>query len=202
MSTKVVLKDVRISFCDTLFVPKEYEAGDGKFRHSSTFLVVPGSANDKAIQAAIKAEALAVWGKRAEVMLESMRGNSNKYCYTKGDLKADKYDGYEGMLVLASHRRAKDGAPGVFSQYPGPDGKAARLTEKDGKPYAGCYVNAVVEIYAQEGTNAGIRSGLVSVQFWRDGDAFSAGSVANPDDFETLAPSEGGFDDEEGGSLV
>lgn len=200
---KVKLNDVRISFCHSLFKAEDYQ-GNKKMRHSASFLIVPGSANDKAIQAAIKAEALDTYGKRADAVLESVRGQNNKFCYTKGDLKADKYEGYEGMLVLSAHRKEEQGPPGVFGNTAGPDGKPARLTVNDGKPYAGCYVNATVDIYAQKEPNVGIRCGLIAVQFWRDGDAFASGSVANPDDFETLAEgADSGFhDDEAGSSLV
>lgn len=178
MTTKVKLTDVRLSFPD-LFVAKEFKAGDGKPRFSATFLVAPGSENDKAINAAIMAEANTTFEKKAATMLESFRGNGNKYCYTKGDLK--EYDGYAGMMALASHRRSSSGRPLVI------DGQKNPLVEEDGKPYGGCYVNATVEIYGQKGENAGIRCGLLAVQFARDGDAFTAGSKPSTDDFDDIA---------------
>ncbi|CAN0502063.1 unnamed protein product, partial [Phaeothamnion confervicola] len=67
------------------------------------------------------------------------------------------------------------------------DGQKNPLVEEDGKPYGGCYVNATVEIYAQKGENAGIRCGLLAVQFARDGDAFTAGSKPSADDFDDVA---------------
>ena len=47
---KVKLSNVRLSF-PQLFVAKEFKPGDGKPRFDATFLIVPGSANDKAMTA-------------------------------------------------------------------------------------------------------------------------------------------------------
>lgn len=167
---------VRLSFPD-LFEPVQYE-GKGAFRYNASFLVTPGGANDKAIQAAIIEAANETFGKKAAVMLDSIKGNSNKFCYVRGDLK--EYDGYAGMLVLSGHRQQKAGRPLLI------DGQKNPLTAADGKPYAGCYVNASLDIYAQDGTNSGIRCGLKGVQFAADGDAFSGSRVASADEFETV----------------
>jgi hypothetical protein len=179
----IKLKDVRLSFPD-LFVAKEFKTGDGKPRYNATFLVVPGSENDKAIQAAIQAAAADVFGAKAKAILESVKGQSNKYCYLNGDLK--EYDGYEGHYYLASHSKTR---PLVIDRAKNP------LTEQDGVIYAGCYVNATVSIYAQKGENTGIRCAFNGVQFNRDGDAFSAGAPASVDDFDSLdtAVSDGGL---------
>ncbi|MDP3939856.1 MAG: DUF2815 family protein [Deltaproteobacteria bacterium] len=187
MSTKLKLLDVRLSFPD-LFEAVEFKAGDGKPRYNASFLVVPGSENDKKIEAAIAAEVKAAFADAAKgaKWLAGIRGQSNKDCYTDGDKK--EYDGYEGMKVLSSHRRAKDGPVGVYGNVIDPQtGKVVVLTELAGKPYAGSYVNATVEIYLQtKGENQGVRSGLQAVQFARDGDAFSGSKPATPDDFDAL----------------
>jgi Protein of unknown function (DUF2815) len=172
---KVFLKEVRLSFPD-LFVPTEYEKGDGKPRYNATLLVVPGSENDKAIQAAIKAAAEEVFGaKSAPAMLKQFEGNSQKYCYLDGNTK--EYDGYANHMYLACHSKTR---PGVYNRDKTP------LTAEDGKPYAGCYVNASVEIYAQNTANKGIRAAITGVQFVKDGDAFGSGAPASPEEFEDL----------------
>ena len=181
---KIKLQDVRLSFPD-LFTPVGFEEGDKKLRYNATFLVVPGSENDKAIRAAIDAAAEEAWPKKSAAMLESFKGNSNKYCYLNGDTK--DYDGYEGMMYLSSHRGSGDGAPAVKGADIDPStGKVRDLKAEDGIPYAGCYVHAVVEIYAQSNKYPGIRCGLVGVQFVRDGDAFSGASRAKDGDFEPI----------------
>ena len=184
MATKIKLTDVRLSFPD-LYEPVEYQKGDGKFRYNASFLVVPGSENDKKIKAAILKEAKETYGPKADKLLASFVGQSLKYCYLDGDLK--EYDGYASMMALSSHRRQNDGPPGVFGNVIDPQtGKVVVLTPASGKPYAGCYVNATVEIYAQDGENKGIRCGLVGVQYFRDGDAFSGSKPASADDFEAV----------------
>jgi len=174
MSTSVKLKNVRLSFPD-LFDATQYQ-GVGPFRYNASFLIEPGSDNDKAVQAAILEAANEKFGKKAGTVLAGMRGNSNKYCYVSGDTK--DYDGYQGMMVLSAHRKQEAGRPLVI------DGNKNPLRPEDGKPYAGCYVNATVDIYAQDGQNAGIRCGLKGVQFAGDGDAFSGSKVSTPEDFD------------------
>ena len=62
------------------------------------------------------------------------------------------------------------------------------LTEADGVIYAGCYVNASIEFWAQD-NNFGkrINAQLRGVQFNGDGDAFSAGRPADADEFEEVS---------------
>ena len=168
------LTGVRLSFPD-LFKAVEYQTGDGKFRFNATFLVAPGSANDKLIRDAIRKEADAAYGKKADSMLKAWENNANKFAYLDGNLK--EYDGYEGMMYLACHTKTR---PLILDENKNP------LAEEDGKPYAGCYVNAVVSIYAQKGENAGIRASFSGVQFARNGDAFSAGKAATADDFDVV----------------
>lgn len=182
---RVILKNVRLSF-PRLFEPEEFETGGTK-RYSATFLVEPGSENDKNIQQAIRTVAEEKFGKKYEAMLKSMESNNNKYCYLDGNLK--DFDGYEGMFYLSSHRKEQDGAPKVVDRN-----KDVELSADSGKPYAGCYVNGSVEIYAQTGQYAGIRAQLVAVQFVADGEAF-AGSPATADDFDDLSD---GTDDDLG----
>ena len=176
-----IIKNVRASF-PVLAEPQEFKAGDGKPRWSLTLLVEPGSAADKAIQEEIKKEAAAVFGEKAAAMLKSMSGQGNKYCYLSGDTK--QYDGYEGMMALTCHRAAKlkNGAdntpPLLIDRDPKVNVKASAI-------YGGCFVNAKVSIYVQKGENPGVRASFSTVQFARDGDAFSS-STPTIDGFDEL----------------
>ena len=182
------LTDVRIPFSD-LHEAVEFQVGDGKPRYNATFLIPKGGPLDKAIQADIAAAAKDKFGDKAAAKLKAFE-KSGDVCYSEGDEK--DYDGYAGMMVLSTHRRAQDGPVGVYSNVIDPrTGKVAVLTATSGKPYSGCYVNATVEIYATDGKFPGIRGGLVAVQFARDGDAFSGAKPPTPDDFEPLAVEEG-----------
>src|ERR1700677_1396108 len=75
---EVMLKNVRIAFCQALLGEAEDYQGNGVFRHSATFLIEPGSANDKAVKDAIKAEAVNVWAKKVIRSLEPPKGNWTK----------------------------------------------------------------------------------------------------------------------------
>jgi hypothetical protein len=188
MGTIVQLKHVRIAFIDDLFTPAQYE-GQGDFRHTATFIVEPGSANDKAIQAAISAEAATAWGKKAEAFLEDMRTNKNKFSYIKNkkDKSGEVYDGFEDRYALSAVRKQKDGAPlFLHNVKDSVTGKAQRLTGTEGIIYAGCYVNAKVEMWAQSGTYSGIRCGLLGVQFDAQGDSFGGASRPSDDGFDAL----------------
>jgi hypothetical protein len=69
----------------------------------------------------------------------------------------------------------------------GPDGKAP-LSASDGKPYSGCYVNALVELWAQAHAEHGkrINASLMGVQFSKDGERLSGGATAAADDFDAI----------------
>lgn len=171
---KVKLSKVRLSFPD-IWKAVEFKTGDGKPRFNATFLVEPGSENDKAIRQAIKDAAKEVFGDKAEKMVKGFESNGNKFCYLDGDLK--DYDGYKGLWYLATHSKTR---PSIFDRDKTP------LVEEDGRPYAGCYVNAIVDVWAQKGENPGIRASFSGIQFHSDGDAFSGSAPASADDFDDL----------------
>lgn len=182
---KVILKNVRLAFPD-LFEPVPFDQ-NGAPRYSANFLIEKGSDNHKIIMAAIQQVATETWKAKAKAIVDSLRGNSNKFCYTDGDAKA--WNGAEGCMVLAGHRREADGRPQVV----GPN--KAPLTAKDGKIYSGCYVNASVDIWAQDGQYQGIRCTLVGVQFAADGEAFSGAPRASSDDFDLIEGADTAFDE-------
>lgn len=178
---KIKLIDVRLSFPD-LFVPVQFQ-GTGPFNYKCSFLFAPNSQAAKDVDAAVKAVAKEAWAARAETILSSIKNNSMKCCFIEGDMK--EYDGYAGNLVLAAGRGEDKGRPLVIDTNKSP------LTASDGKPYGGCYVDAVVEIWAQDnGHGKAIRATLNGVQFRRDGDRFSGGEPASVDDFEDLTTNE------------
>lgn len=186
MGTKAKLKNVRLFF-NNPFKAEEYEQGDGKPRYSATFgISKTDTAQLAVIEAAMQEEAKAAWPKAAAKTLESIRGDRNKFCLGDGDKV--RWAGAEGCMVLASHRKERDGRPLVIDRDKSP------LTEKDGKPYSGCYVNATVEIWAQDGANTGMRCGLLAIQFDHDGDSFSGASKPDDDDFEDLGEGSGAED--------
>ena len=173
----------RLSF-PALFEAEQYQ-GQGDFNYGAQFLIEAGSDHDKQIRDAIQQVAKEKWKEKAPGILKGMVNNKQLSCYYEGDIVGR--DGYEGMMVLSAKRRQSDGRPDVR------DRDATPLTEKDGKPYAGCYVIGIVDIWPQDNNyGKGIRATLMGVQFLKDGAAFSKSVKATDEDFEDL-----GLEDEE-----
>ena len=171
---KIRLNNVRLAF-PTLWEAKTVN-GEGKPAFSATFLLDPADPQVLAVNKAIDQVGAEKWGAKAAAQLQALR-KADKTCLHDGDMKAT-YDGFPGMLFISARNPAR---PLVI----GPD--KAPLTEADGKPYAGCYVNASVELWAQDNAfGKRVNATLMGVQFARDGDAFAGGGVASQDDFEDV----------------
>lgn len=183
----IMLRNVRLSF-HNLYKAVQFE-GTGEYKYDATFIIEPGSENDKTIRAEIARSAKG-FGKDAERVLRGLEGNSAKHCYISGDIAGRPE--YAGKWVLRTKRKQSSGRPAVVDRDPN-----VNLTPEEGRPYSGCYVNAKVNVYAQtKGTGSpGIRGSFSSVQFYKDGDAFSGAPPATAEGFDVEA-------DEEEESLV
>jgi len=179
---KIKLQNVRLSF-PALFKAEAFKPGDDpKFK--ATFLIPKGSDLHAQVEKAILETVTVKHGAKAAKLIQQIRNNPNKFCYQDGDLKA--YDGYEGMMALSAKNVVR---PLVI------DRDRIPLTEADGKPYAGCYVNASVEFFAYDNSGVGVSASVAGVQFVRDGDAFGGGSAAKADEFDDLGEGADAEDD-------
>lgn len=175
---ELALKNVRISF-PQLFSPSAF--GEGEPAYSASFLFAPDSPAAAAIKETLQAVAKEKWADKAPAMLKTLKAD-NKLCLGDGERKADKA-GYDGNLYVTARNPAR---PTVIDRNKSP------LTAADGKPYAGCYVNAILDVWAQD-NNYGkrINAKLLGVQFVKDGEPFGAGkSSASLDAFEDLGEDE------------
>ncbi|MEY4402318.1 MAG: hypothetical protein RIR91_353 [Verrucomicrobiota bacterium] len=180
MST-VKLNNVRLAF-PALFQPKTVN-GEGEPRHSAAFPIAPGSDNAKALDAAIKAVASAKWGAKAAAILGELEAKG-RVAYKKSPLSKDGevYGGFEGCYTLNASNKAR---PTIVDRDRTP------LVEADGRPYAGCYVVAIVELWAQDNSwGKRINATLKGVQFFADGEAFAGGVSASASDFDDLSMDE------------
>jgi len=173
---KVKLNNVRLAF-PALFEAKTVN-GEGTPAYGASFLIEPtDAATIKAINTAIDMVAAEKWGVKAASHVVLMR-KTDKVALHDGDLKA-QYAGFAGMLFVSSRSAAR---PIVLDKDKTP------LTAQDGKPYGGCYVNATVELWAQDNKyGKRVNAQLLGVQFFADGDSFGGGAVGNADDFDDLA---------------
>lgn len=191
---KVILKDVRLAFPD-LFTPKAQLGDDGNPgtpKYGCALIYEPDHPCVKLLHDAEAEVAKAKWGAKAEAYLKEVKANGRDVVQD-GNKKAS-YDGYSGMQFTNANRKADGGRPTVIDRDRTP------LAAGDGKPYAGCYVIAHVNVWAQDNKKGGkrINAELSGVQFLRDGDSFSAGAPpADVDDFADL-----GVDDSEHDPLL
>jgi len=183
---KVVIKNVRLSF-PKLFEPSQFK-GTGPLRYEAQFMVDPGTDAHKALEDAIAEVAKAKWGGKAATTLKKLRSSKQTCCYVDGELTGREEN--EGMFILSGNRKDKDGPVAVF------DADKTPIHADNGRVYAGCFVNASVDIWAQDGQYSGIRCTLIAVQFAGDGDAFGGGPVkSNGDEFEAIEAVEETEDD-------
>lgn len=156
---QIILTNVRGSFLD-IFRAKSVNEGEPRF--SANFLLdkEADAAQIKKIGAEIrKIEAAKNKGKALP---------SDKVCLRNGDDK--EYDGYQGMMFLSAANKKR---PNVVDRDNTP------LSEDDGKPYAGCYVDAVVRLWWQDNKfGKRINASLEVIRFRRDGEAFGAAPVS------------------------
>jgi hypothetical protein len=176
---KVKLQKVRIAFL-VLFEPKTVN-GEGDPAFSATFVIEPGSANAKALNAALAAVAKEKWADKAPAILKDLKAKG-KVCYqeaAKTNASGEVYDGFEDMHFCSARSKTR---PLVLDRDKSP------LSMTDGKPYGGCYVNVSLDLWAQD-NNFGkrVNASLKGVQFDSEGDAFGGGAPASSDEFDDLA---------------
>src|SRR3990167_3361045 len=171
---KVHLKEVRLTF-PQLFEAKQVN-GQGEPKFSAAFLIPRNHPQLAQVSAAIQEAADGKWGAKAGDMLKQLKA-ADRLPVHDGDGKSD-YEGYAGNLFVNASNKIR---PLVI------DGTRAPLTASDGKPYSGCYVNAIVEFWAQDNQfGKRVNASLLGVQFVRDGERLAGGAVAAADDFEAI----------------
>lgn len=174
----VKVQNVRISF-PSLFEAKPVN-GEGEPRFSAAFVIAPGSENAKILSAALETVAKEKWGAKAAGILAELR-QKGRVAYKESALSKDGevYDGFEGMYTLNA------GNPQRVAVI---DRDTTPLTSQDGRPYGGCFVDASIDLWAQDNSwGKRINGKLRWVQFRGDGDAFSGGAPVSQDEFENIA---------------
>jgi len=171
---KVKLSNVRLAF------PALFEArtvnGEGDPAFSASFILPPNHPDIKVLNAAIEEVARDKWGAKTDGILKQARA-ADKVCLHDGDSKTE-YAGFEGNLYVSTRSKSR---PLVIDRDKSP------LTAADGRPYGGCFVNASIDLWAQD-NNFGkrVNASLAGVQFAREGEPFSGGGAASADEFDDL----------------
>lgn len=187
MGVKLHIKKARLSFANGLFTASSLEEGQTK-KFGADFILQPdtevleelpgGQKVKTTVEAAMLKVADEAWKGKGKAMLAALE--ASKKCHRDGDLKLDKAgeqrDGYAGNWYITAKNEKR---PGTFAR----DGSA--VTAEDGVIYSGCYVYAIVELYANvQPTKKGVFASLLGVRFEADGDSFGGGRTAQSNDFE------------------
>lgn len=198
----VILKNVRISYPDIWKPGKPMNEGDTP-KYGGQFIFSETSEAAKLSRETLMAAARETFGENWQAIVGAM--DKTKKCVRRGNDNLDKQgsirDGYKDQLYLVARnkakpliidaRRTKDkGFNGVADGIEYNDGFQV-LTEANGRPYGGCYVNVKVDIKAMkafEKVPNQIYATLLTVQYAAKGEAFGAA----PGTAE-------GFDDEDNG---
>ena len=168
--SKMKLKSVRLSF-PSLFKKAVFDGVETKFE--ATFLINKKTQSDlvKLIDSTIDQFLVDKFGEG------KIPKGIKRTCFVDGDDK--DYDGYAGHMAFKAGTTRR---PTIIDRDKTP------LVEEDGKPYAGCYVNAVVDLWYSDHPKGGkqVLGNLLGVQFAKDGDAFGSGSIDVDDEFDDL----------------
>jgi hypothetical protein len=178
---KIRLNNVRCAFAHGLFEATVVGTdATAKPRFGASFLLGPDHPQLAELNALIEKVAADKWKDKAPAILNGLR-KTDKVCLHDGDTKA-LYDGYAGNYFITA--AAQEGTPPTIYN--------ADKTPFDAKKghqriYSGCYVNAIITVWAMD-NNFGkrINASLGGVQFFKNGDSFSAASAASSDDFEEV----------------
>jgi hypothetical protein len=175
----IMLKNVRLAF-PTLWTPEPFPTGNDKTPYfSATFLLPKTHPQIKEIEAVMDALAKDKWGAKGPNTLKAAKA-IGKVFFRDGEAKPD-YDGFEGHYFVSARNKVR---PTII------DGQRNPLSEADGKPYGGCYVNAKIGCYAYTKGNNGLGASILGIQFLRDGDAFGGARAADSDDFDEISAEE------------
>lgn len=167
MSAKIKLKNVRLSF-PSLFRKAVFNGDETKFE--ATFLL------NKKEHAKTIAEIEAAIEAKIASDLKGAKLKADKICLKDGE--DAEYDGYAGCM---SFKASNSKRPLVIDRGRNP------VSEDDDMFYAGCYVNATVELWAQNNQyGKRINANLLGVQFAKNGEPFGDGTVADRDDFDDI----------------
>jgi len=172
---KVTITNVRLAF-PNIFEPKVNEQGKAQF--GAAFIFPANHPEKLKLDKIIEEVGAAKWSAKWPAMKKQMAAGDNLLIHN-GDAKAS-LEGYEGNLYLNAYNSVR---PTVVDRDTSP------LVAADGKPYSGCFVVAILDIWAQDNSyGKKINAQLQGVQFYKDGDAFAGGGkAAEASDFAPIA---------------
>lgn len=178
MTGHIIMKRVRVSFPHLWDFP-QFSDGPGK---AGCVLLFPAGHPDEAkIRAGIDAMTKTDFG--------GVRLPSQKICLTEpGESGRPEYEDWLSMSATAKANKL----PVVMAA----DGRSRVQTAAQCQIYAGCYVNAKVQLWAQKSAQWGkrINCELIAIQFAGDGEPLSSGHVSEEEAMAGFADELEGFE--------
>ena len=173
---QIKLENVRLSYPHLFKKHKSPKHPDSEPKYSAGFLIPKDGKEHKKVLDAINTVGKEKWGAKASGLITKYKMSSNTCCLKTEEMYPEN-ENMKGNVSLNANSSIR---PLVL------DCDKSELDEDSGRPYGGCYVNAVLDIYIQEGEHSGIRCQLKGVQFVKDGEAFSSATPAKADDFDIV----------------
>lgn len=156
--SKINIKNVRLSF-PSLFQQAVF-GGESTGKYEATFIL------DKEYHA----ETIEKLNAEIANLVKSLKSKlpAEKICLKDGD-EGERPE-FEGKMTIKASTKRR---PLVIDRDKSP------LTEDDNRIYAGCYVNAIISLWAQN-NNYGkrVNAQLEGVQFYQDGEPFGDAGVS------------------------
>lgn len=165
----IKIRNARLSF-PSLFKKASFDGKEGKYEAT---LLFPKSDTDT-YDAIMKAIEECKTSNKIKV-------GADKICIKDGD--DSDYDGYAGHWAVKAGNNKR---PTVINRDKTP------LVEEDEVVYAGCYVNAIIDMWAQNNQyGKRINANLLGIQFVKDGESFGdGGKTADVDEFDDIEDEE------------
>lgn len=164
-STNISLRHVRLSF-PAIWQPESVNGSEPRF--AATFLLdkQQHASTIAEIRNTIIAAAEAKWGKG------KVKWAGVKVCLRDGKEKPD-LDGFgDGVNFISASSKVRVPVVDADPSIP--------LAESDNRPYAGCYVNAIISLWVQDNQfGKRVNAQLKGIQFVKDGEPFGEKAI-NP----------------------
>lgn len=178
---RMLLKNARVAFAQGIFEASTVGSDpNSKPRYNCSLLIPPDHPQRKEAEEKMRAVAVDKWKDKAGEMLAYF-AKKDKLAIHDGNDKPN-YDGFPGNLYISAAAQESN-PPTVLTVDRQPfDAKKGHK-----RIYSGCYVNASIEFWAQDNSfGQRVNCTLRGVQFFRDGDSFSAATPAQSDEFEDV----------------
>lgn len=160
--TQIVIENARLAF-PSLYTKAMFDGKETKYEGT---LIID---KDNPAIAKLQAEIKKVLADKLKVKVLP----AEKICLKDGDLILDKNGNtraeFEGKYSLKASSNNKPRTVGLHKEP---------LEEDDGTFYAGCYVNAIVDLWGQDNKfGKRVNCNLLAVQFVKDGDPLGSASL-------------------------